>query len=59
MTNLKNGDRVRDTETGIKGRFLRYEKYPGSKVTWATVKWDWAMAARRIEPGRLEKVLVN
>lgn len=57
--NLKLGDRVRDTETGSKGRFLCYEKYPGSQAMWATVKWDHAFSARRVNPSKLERVVVE
>lgn len=56
---LHKDNRIRHTETGRTGRFLRYEKYPGSPATWATVKWDDSLSARRIEPAKLERIVVE
>lgn len=46
---MNNGDRVYHTETGETGRFLRIEHYP-KRGKLATVKWDWAMSARPVDP---------
>jgi hypothetical protein len=47
--------RVRHKPTGWTGTLLRYERYP-HVGRQATVKWDWAFSARRVNPKEIEEI---